>query len=172
MGGTGAKTSRRLRRPAGSPRTMRSSHARAERSTSPRVTVAFVLGRPARGLDVLAIDISSVGLARIDASRVTTHQQDLARDPTLPSRAFDLVMLFHYWQPSLHHAMVDALAPGGFLLAEIATVDNLTRHAHPSRRWLVEPGDLRRAAHPLEIVHYAEGWLDDRHTARLIARSR
>jgi SAM-dependent methyltransferase len=123
-----------------------------------------------RGLETLAVDISPVGLARIAHPRVRTLAWDLEHD-RLPAGPFALITLFNYRQPSLQPAVHAALAPGGFLIAELATVTNLERHAHPSRRWLAEPGELSAFAAGLEIVSYEEGWLDDRHTARLVARS-
>jgi len=123
-----------------------------------------------RGLDVLAVDISRVGLARIAHPRVRTLERDLELDPRLPEGPFALISLFHYRQASLSAAVREALAPGGLLLAEVATVANLERHAHPSRRWLAEPGELARFAAGLTLVSYEEGWEQDRHTARLLAR--
>jgi 2-polyprenyl-3-methyl-5-hydroxy-6-metoxy-1,4-benzoquinol methylase len=123
-----------------------------------------------RGLSVAAVDISPIGLARIAHPRVRTVQQDLELDPRLPAGQFALVTLFHYRQPSLQAAIAAALEPGGFLVAELATIANLERHARPSRRWLAEPDELRHFASALTLVHYEEGWLDDRHTARLIAQ--
>jgi tellurite methyltransferase len=125
-----------------------------------------------RGLSVVAVDISPVGLARIAHPRVRTLVQDLEQTPKLPAGPFALVTLFHYRQASLSAAIVDALAPGGLLVAELATLTNLERHARPSRRWLAEPGELRALASGLDVVHYEEGWLSDRHTARLIALRR
>jgi SAM-dependent methyltransferase len=58
----------------------------------------------------------------------------------------------------------------GFLLAEVATVANLERHAHPSLKYLAEPGELRQDSALLEIVHYQEGWHDDRASAQVVAR--
>lgn len=135
-----------------------------------------------RGMDAVAIDVSPVGLARAaDAARaeglaLTPVTCDLEADPTLPAGPFALVTCFHYEQPALWPAMIAALAPGGLLVAEIATARNLERHARPSRRYLVEPNALlHRVADDLEIVLYREGWLpgDDgieRHLARLAAR--
>ncbi len=62
------------------------------------------------------------------------------------------------------------LAPGGVLACEIATVQNLERHAKPSRRFLLELGELPRLCAPLEVVHYTEGWQGDRCLARILAR--
>jgi len=124
----------------------------------------------ARGLAVVAVDISPVGLARIAHPGVQTLERDLELDPRLPDGPFALVTLFHYRQPSLQAAIAGVLDRGGFLVAELATLVNLERHAHPSRRWLAQPGELRSFAAGLDIVHYEESWLDERHTARLIAQ--
>jgi hypothetical protein len=63
------------------------------------------------------------------------------------------------------------LAPGGWLCCEIATVRNLERHARPSRRFLLEAGELRALCEPLESVFYDEDWHDGRHVARSVARA-
>ncbi len=125
-----------------------------------------------RGLEVTAIDISAVGLAKVRAAAptITTIARDLAEDPRLPAGEFALITCFHYRQPELWPAMRAALAPGGVLVAELLTVRNLERHAHPSRRWLVEEGELVRWADGLEVLLEEEGWRGERHTARLIAR--
>ncbi|MCB9598570.1 MAG: class I SAM-dependent methyltransferase [Sandaracinaceae bacterium] len=126
----------------------------------------------ARGLEVTAIDISGVGLARLreSAPDVLTIERDLELDPRLPRGPFDLVTCFHYRQPSLWPAMTAVLARGGVLVAELLGVANLERHAHPSRRWLADPGELRDAAAGLELLYAEEGWLGDRYSARLVAR--
>ncbi len=128
-----------------------------------------------RWLDVTAADISPVGLerAREAASRegltLRTQALDLEEEP-LPDGPFAWISCFHYRQPALWPAMIARLAVGGVLVAEIATVQNLERHAHPSRRFLAEPNELLRAASDLHVVHYREGWEDDRCTARLVAK--
>ena len=133
-------------------------------------TGRLALWAAARGLDVLAVDVSPVALARIAHPRVRTYTQDLELNPQVPPGPFALITLFHYRQPSLQEPIQAALAPGGYLVAELATVQNLERHARPSRRWLAAPGELQRFASGLTLVHYEEGWLHDRHTARLVAR--
>lgn len=136
--------------------------------------VAAGRGRIARwlgdlGLDVLAVDISPVGLALIDHPNVRTEAIDLEHEP-LPSGPFDLVTMFFYRQPSLGPSLRAALAPGGRLVVMHPTVENLERHERPPRRFLAEPGEIRALAEGLEIEVYEEGWRDDYHTARLIAR--
>ncbi len=128
-----------------------------------------------RGLEVTAVDVSPVGLAlarrRAEGLSLETVELDLEESP-LPEGPFDLVTCFHYEQASLWPQMKARLAPGGLLVAETLTTTNLERHAHPSRRWLVTPGELRARAEGLELVSYDEGWRDHRHVARLVARSR
>lgn len=123
-----------------------------------------------RGLEVIAVDISPVALAKIAHPRVRTVTRDLELEPRLPDGPFALITVFDYRQPSLAAAIACALDRGGYLVAQLATEANLERHAHPSRRWLAEPGELRELAAGLDLVHYEEGWSDDRHTARLVAR--
>jgi SAM-dependent methyltransferase len=129
----------------------------------------------ARGLRVLAADVSPVGLeqaraaARESGLALETLTIDLERE-SLPAGPFELISCFHYLQRDLFPALIERLAPGGWLCCEIATVGNLERHAHPSRRFLLEAGELPRLCAPLEIAHSAEGWFDDRCVARVIAR--
>lgn len=135
-----------------------------------------------RGLDAVAVDVSPVGLAlaeraaRAEGLTLTVVARDLEVDPRLPEGPFALVSCFHYEQPSLWRPMIDALGPRGVLVAEIATVRNLERHGHPSRRYLVEPSELLGRVRDRELVYYREGWLDgddgiERHLTRLVARN-
>jgi 2-polyprenyl-3-methyl-5-hydroxy-6-metoxy-1,4-benzoquinol methylase len=129
----------------------------------------------ARGLDVLAVDISAVGLELAHRAvaehglEIETLAVDLEAEP-LPPGPFDLITCFNYRQRGLSPAIRERLKPGGFFLAELATVPNLERHAHPSWKYLAEPGELRRDCARLEIVYYQEGWFDDRASARVLAR--
>lgn len=129
----------------------------------------------ARGLESLAVDVSPVGLrlAREAAARagvsIETRELDLERDP-LPEGPFAAISCFHYLQRDLFPRMRERLAPGGVLVCEIATVRNLERHAKPSARFLLEPGELRALCAGLELVTYGEDWRDGRFLARAIAR--
>jgi SAM-dependent methyltransferase len=128
-----------------------------------------------RGFDVLGVDVSPVALARLDASAravgrsVETLALDLEREP-LPGGPFDWIACFAYLQRDLFPAFRARLGPGGLLVCEIATVRNLERHEHPSRRFLLEPGELVGLVSPLEIVRADEGWHEDRHLARVACR--
>lgn len=128
-----------------------------------------------RGLSVTAVDISPVGLAlareaaRDEGVRIATIVRDLEEEP-LPDGPFALIACFHYRQRDLFPAIVERLAPGGVVLAELPTVRNLERHERPSRRWLSEPNELLRHFADLTVLYYREGWLGGTHRARLVAR--
>jgi SAM-dependent methyltransferase len=129
----------------------------------------------ARGLETLAVDVSpeALRLAREAAARaglaLHTLALDLETQPP-PDGPFAAISVFHYLQRDLFPALAVRLAPGGVLACEIATVQNLERHAKPSRRFLLEPGELPRLCAPLEVVHYTEGWQGDPCLARILAR--
>jgi tellurite methyltransferase len=136
--------------------------------------VALWLAR--RGLQVTATDISAVALARCRESAraeklvVEILEVDLGSQPPPPG-PWDVITCFHYLQREIFPVLRGALAPGGFLVAEIATRRNLERNERPSARFLLELGELRELLAPLEIVHYREGWFDSFHVARGVARS-
>ena len=94
---------------------------------------------------------------------------DLEAEP-LPQGPFDVISCFNYRQRDLFLFIRERLKVGGFLLAEVATVPNLERHAHPSLKYLAAPGELRQDCAPLEIVYYREGWYEGRASARVLAR--
>ncbi len=127
------------------------------------------------GLAVTACDVSPVGLALArDAAAaagfaLATVTCDLEREDP-PAGPFDVVTCFHYLDWALYARLPGLLAPGGALAIEVATVTNLERSAHPSRRFLAEPGRLGRAFEALDVVDYDEGWREGAHVARLLAR--
>ena len=128
-----------------------------------------------RGLEVLAVDISTAGLELVRRAaiaqglQIETLSVDLEADP-LPSGPFDVITCFNYRQRDLFPQIRQRLKDSGLFLAEIATVPNLQRNASPSLEYLAEEGELRLDCAPLEIVYYQEGWFDDRASARVVAR--
>lgn len=128
-----------------------------------------------RGLDVVAVDISPVGLALTreagadEGVRIRTEVADLERD-TLPDGPFALIACFHYRQTTLFPDIRHRLAPGGVVVAELATLRNLERNDRPSRRYLAETNELIWGCAGLEVVYYREGWLGSKHVARIAAR--
>lgn len=129
-----------------------------------------------RGLDVTLVDISREGLAlaeqrsRQAGVSVETRCLDLEEEP-LPEGPWDLIISFHFLLRPLFAQLPERLAPGGLLVVVQPTKRNLERHDRPPARFLLEEGELRQLAGPLEIVRCAEGWLaEGRHDALLVAR--
>jgi len=125
---------------------------------------------------VTVVDLSDVGLgiahdnALMAGVEITTIQSDLDSEP-LPAGPWDVITTANYLQRRLYPAMIDTLAPGGFLVVVVATVANLQRHPRPGRSFLVEPGELLLLTDGLEVIHHSEGWrANDRHEAHLVAR--
>ena len=128
-----------------------------------------------RGLETSAVDISPVALAQCRARaasaglEIETTTLDLETEP-LPRGPFAVVSCRSYLQRDLFGPLIDVLAPGGVLVAEIATLKNLERHARPSARFLLGEGEMLDHIRPLSLVYYHEGWLAGRCAARLVAR--
>ncbi len=134
-----------------------------------------------RGLAVTMVDVSEValGLAVQRAAErgvdVNIVQADLTREP-LPPGPWELVLCNHYLQRDLLPAVGQALGVGGCLAWIHPTVRNLERHARPSRRFLLDPGEAPQLveAAGLEIVWQEHAWVGPeqraQHLARVVAR--
>lgn len=135
-----------------------------------------------RGLSVTMVDVSDVGLAR--ATEHARHRgvvlqvepRDLECEP-LPPGPWDLVLCSFYLQRALVPCMAATLAPGGRLVWIHPTTTNLERHASPSARFLLDPGEARVLveAAGLEVRWYEEAWVGEgdaaRHLARVVAQA-
>jgi tellurite methyltransferase len=130
-----------------------------------------------RGLEVTIVDVSGVGLqrARAHAERagvtVTCVQADLEVE-ALPGGPWALVLCCNYLQRDLVPRMAAALGPGGRLLWIHPTVDNLARHARPSARFLLQPGEARTLVRAAGLVPRVveEAWVGPGEAARHLAR--
>ena len=122
------------------------------------------------------VDVSPVALAlareraESEGLALTTLERDL-EEQAVPKGPFQLVTCFHFLRRPLFPDLAAALAPRGLLVVEIMTRKNLERHASPSERFLLEPGELPGLVGDLEIVSFDEDWRPSgRHEARLVAR--
>jgi tellurite methyltransferase len=135
----------------------------------------------ARGLAVTLADVSDEACAtaarRAEAAGVDLDvlRLDVER-AGLPPGPWDVVVFHHFLDRDLIHAAAAALAPGGTLLVAQPTVRNLERDPVPSRRWLLETGELARIAAELpdvDVLELTEAWTPEgQHAARLVARRR
>ncbi len=129
----------------------------------------------ARSRDVTVVDASDVALeiarARADTRGlpVSTVAADLTTEP-LPDGPWDAILLFHYLDRRLFPALLEALRPRGVLLGAITTVRNLERHDRPPRRFVLGLHELPGLLEGYELVRYEEGWREDHHDARFVAR--
>lgn len=127
------------------------------------------------GLEVTVADFSTVALemARARAAEAgvsfATVRVDLVTEP-LPAGPWDVIACFRYLQRDLFPRLEAALVPGGLLIAETATVRNLERHERPPREHVLDEGELPTLVPALEVIHSEEGWFDDQHIARIVAR--
>ncbi|HZV00864.1 MAG TPA: class I SAM-dependent methyltransferase [Planctomycetota bacterium] len=115
------------------------------------------------GLRVTGIDISPEGLelARSSAKERGVELElvaaDLLRFP-IPRGAFAVVLVSHFLERALFPALEAALEPGGVLVYETFTRDQLAfPEAHPRREeFLLAPNELLRAFPTLRVLRYAE----------------
>lgn len=133
---------------------------------------AAVLAR--HGLDVTIVDNADVALHQAERRglpfRLLRHDLD---EPLPLAPLFDVVLVIDYLNRAQRDAFAELLVVGGFLVAMQATVTNLERHPSPSRRFLLEEGELAAWATSLGLVieHAHEGWSGEgRHVAELVAR--
>ncbi len=131
-----------------------------------------------RGLDVVALDISEVGLrlatrqAQSHGLRLSAAVVDLAR-PWLPDNHFDVITNFHFLERATLPVYKRSLNPGGCLLFE--TFIKIGAHTDQPDYYL-EPGELRAAFAGFSVIHHGQSRLEDeqgelvRVTEQLVAR--
>ena len=121
-------------------------------------------------------DETALGRARALATRngvrITTHLADLeSPGVSLPSSAFEVVMVFRFLHRPLFPAISAALAPGGMLVYETFRrgQERFGRPKHP--RFLLDDGELAESFPGLEVLRYEESEAPDGPVlARLLAR--
>jgi len=131
-----------------------------------------------RGLDVTLIDVSDVAITRAERKAEGLGVPLRARriDLDAPSELaplYDLVVMIHYLNRERRDELADLLVVGGVLVVAQPTVRNLERHAHPSRGFLVDEGELEAWVRErgFEVLVAHEGWnVEGRHEAEVIAR--
>ena len=131
-----------------------------------------------RGLDVTLVDVSDVAITRAERKAsdagvaLRTRRVDLD-EPLGLAPLYDLALMIHYLNRDHRDAIAELLVTGGVLVAVQQTVRNLERHEHPSRRFLVDEGELEDWVRRIgfEVLVAREGWNDEgRHEAEVIAR--
>jgi len=112
----------------------------------------------ARGLRVLALDISLVALRLAQARacsrglQMATAVYDLAA-PWFPPAVFDVILNFRFLERATFAAYREALKPGGLLFFETF----VRAEGMQGPPYLLEPGELRAAFADFELIWAQEG---------------
>ena len=133
-----------------------------------------------RGFTVVAVDISWEGLQRLQRrAQVETLDIHLVladlESFVLPSEAFDLIVNTRFLLRPLFPSIRRALKPGGLLLVDTYSVDEIDVLGGDIRReYALERGELRQLFWDYEILLHEEGVFveaeGERGLARMIAR--
>lgn len=131
-----------------------------------------------RGLDVTLVDVSDVAITRAETKAASAGVKLRARrvdldQPLELAPLYDLVVIVHFLSREQRDAYAHLLVDGGLLVHVQQTVKNLERHARPSRRFLVEEGEMAAWVGELgfETLVHREDWNDEGvHEAAVIAR--
>lgn len=127
------------------------------------------------GLRVVAVDRSATALeegreqARLQGLRVDWVRSDLENFP-LPCGAFDVIVCFYYRDPGLYAPLHAALRPGGLIVYETYTCNQLRFGSGPRNpAHLLGPGELLEAFGDWGVIFYRETRLE-RGIASIVAR--
>ncbi len=110
------------------------------------------------GLNVLALDISEVGLRLVrekaieEGFQVNTAVFDLS-NPHLPADTFDVIINFRFLERATFAAYRNALKVGGVLIFETFVYEGVPDEPHP---YFLLPGELNSAFQDWDVVHSAE----------------
>jgi tellurite methyltransferase len=90
---------------------------------------------------------------------VSTIERDL-EEQGLPDGEWDVILIHHFLDRAMLASAPESLRPGGLLAFCQPTVRNLERHERPSRRYLLDEGEIGElaAASGLEPLMLDEGW--------------
>ncbi len=131
-----------------------------------------------RGLTVNAVDISYQGLHLLkrrmpSGLNIQPIVLDLERG-WLPETRYQVILNFFYLERAIWSMLETRLAPGGWIIIETFTVDQLqtemARKRHIRRGFLLEKGELLDAFKFLKILYYDEGKHQKGFTAQLVGR--
>lgn len=130
------------------------------------------------GFEVDGCDISEIAIKKAlelaKEMRVDIHAfaADL-ETYRLSENTYDVISCFYYLQRDLFAQMKDALKPGGMIIYETYTTENLERgfDGPKNKDYLLQPNELLHAFKDLKIIYYREVVVDNKKAvASLIAR--
>jgi tellurite methyltransferase len=127
-----------------------------------------------RGLEAIALDISTRGLAKL--VRVAREKRlaimaaafDL-RAFDIPPDSFDVIVNFNYLQRDLSAGIIKGLKAGGLLMFETMTVDTLMFKPDFNPEYLLGRGELLEMFRELQTLKYRETTLQTDNSPRSVA---
>lgn len=123
------------------------------------------------GLDVIGVDISSVGIMR--AKQRWPQLMAVVADLTkfyIPELYFDVILNFYYLQRELWPVYRRALRPNGVLIMEVLTEEMIEIKPEMDLNFLAKAGELFEAFSDWDVLHYHEGWtMIDKNRQRAVA---
>jgi len=114
-----------------------------------------------RGLQTHAWDISPVAVEKLRAIAVErqlpiiAEVKDALRDP-IPAARFDVIVVAHYLERALTHAIINALKVGGLLFYQTFTRTAVSVEGPQKDEWRLVDGELLSMFAPLRPVVYRE----------------
>jgi SAM-dependent methyltransferase len=128
-----------------------------------------------RGYAATAIDIlpdaleRSRDLAARSGVTVRTQVADLEFPGALDELRADVVVVVRFLDRSLFGPLQRVINPGGLLVYETFTTDQIETGHPRNPRYLLEPGELATAFPDLQTLDAREGYFDGAHLARIVA---
>lgn len=114
-----------------------------------------------RGLKVTALDISSIATEKLKAyadrrELAIDARQEAIGPASLPSSAFDVIVIGRFLDRSLKEAIMEALKPGGLLFYQTFTRLKVAAEGPNNPAYLLETNELLELFSPLRTVFYRE----------------
>lgn len=124
-----------------------------------------------RGCRVTGVDRDENALA-LSRDFAETLLADIETAPwPLPGRRFDAVVVTNYLWRELLPTLIGSVAEGGVLVYETFSAGNESVGKPSNPKFLLQPGELLRAAQGLRVIAFEEGFATgpDRFIQRLVA---
>lgn len=114
-----------------------------------------------QGLKVTAIDISSTAIEKLKAyadrrQLAIDAKQEAIGPASLPSSAFDVIVIGRFLDRSLKDAIMEALKPSGLLFYQTFTRLKVAAEGPNNPAYLLETNELLDLFSPLQTVFYRE----------------
>ncbi len=131
-----------------------------------------------QGFDVVGVDISEVAvkkallLAKERGVKIRPIAADLEKY-SIEENAYDLITCFNYLQRDLAPQMKKGLKPGGMIIFQTFTIDQLKYKRGPSNKnFLLRRNELLDMFHGMHVVYYSETDTGKKVVASLIAQKK